>query len=1198
MARFNPNHDSIAVLTAAQLWLKRCWLEDGSVLSNERLWTEANLEELKRNFVDQPDESSDSFYVKLEQQLSDASSESKKLMAEALWALMLFQSNIHPEKKRDRINEVWSWSGDSLVDANQMLADSVLGGLASPGVAFNTLRWRELGYLIKTAIAFKREEASEREELLREPWRFAEWLASTSQQENRQFRHIIKHLAFPDSFERIAVASDERAIVAAFEQREVRSLKKWSDVQLDRALLNLRTKLATERGTSEFDFYDQDLKQKWKAQKRAWLLAWNPRKWQWETFGEDLAAVKEGRAVTRQWACSSQKPQVGDDAWVVRVGVNPRVIFAHAEIAAEPAVGEHWDRGRAQDGETHTFVDIQIDDLRDPNTTSAVPVELLTEKLGDVQNWTPQNSGIEIKAQAEAVLAELWQARLLEDPNKLERTHLPPAQRIFVFTAGNEEARAHLRDSIESAVPLEKAIRTFPAEQHSLLRELQAREGGLYAWGAIPGPQNTARWNQMSVGDWVLGVFDSTYHYVAQVTARFDNERFSRDVWQQDATGRTWNLMYFLTRPIKVSVPVSALSDYLNAGYMGFFSIGPDRLSKITRDFGSVEAFVRAKLLADFVEIPDGITRDDVINAMVAIDTGEGSEFGDSTGYDLLHEKRRYAPKRVMGLAVRRILGRTLKPSEFTGGEGSKCFRILRGLDFEIVPKQLGGFYFIRSNVESPYHDEIGSVYHFTSTVPNSSKLRDGAYVVIDRKTNDGPQLIGFGILGAAKVSSTEDGRTNYESPFLSWTPITPSRQLTSEEAAMLRSQPSYNAQHAIRPISEQLYKLLTASKDELIMSLKEVVDAFGAALIDSNLSFGDQHVELSRAFIVSLATKPLAILTGQSGSGKTQIAIKFGEWLGRDALFVAAVRPDWTGAESVFGYEDALRPLDAGRSAWNVPAILEFLLKATGDPANPYLLVLDEMNLAHVERYFADVLSGMESGQPCLPNLVRDSDGVWRQRRGHIPRLRFPDNLFIVGTVNVDETTYMFSPKVLDRANTFEFRVRSIDLIDSCKKPLQCQAGDPALARTFLTVARDSNWQAVHQFSRSEALAAHLRRLHEILFVHQYEFGHRVFYESLRFAAMHENAGDSDLKHILDRIVMQKILPRLHGSRRRLELPIRALAYYCYHLPDDIPTSSAINDFSPEAEDIGNANLPNSFDKSLRMVRSLRVNQFASYTE
>ena len=135
-------------------------------------------------------------------------------------------------------------------------------------------------------------------------------------------------------------------------------------------------------------------------------------------------------------------------------------------------------------------------------------------------------------------------------------------------------------------------------------------------------------------------------------------------------------------------------------------------------------------------------------------------------------------------------------------------------------------------------------------------------------------------------------------------------------------------------------------------------------------------------------------------------------------------------------------------------------MLRAARDPYHPYVLVLDEMNLAHVERYFADVLSGMESEQDCLPNLVREADGSWRVPVDARAKVPVPRNLFVVGTVNVDETTYMFSPKVLDRANTFEFRVETSDLDVGHEKPSRCEPGDRDLVAGFLALASDDRWQ------------------------------------------------------------------------------------------------------------------------------------------
>src|SRR5688500_7762449 len=190
-----------------------------------------------------------------------------------------------------------------------------------------------------------------------------------------------------------------------------------------------------------------------------------------------------------------------------------------------------------------------------------------------------------------------------------------------------------------------------------------------------------------------------------------------------------------------------------------------------------------------------------------------------------------------------------------------------------------------------------------------------------------------------------------------------------------------YNELHAIRPMTKKIFTRLDCTEEIKTMDLKTAAESFASALEKSYVHFGASHHALVRAFVASLATKRFAILTGLSGSGKTQIALRFGDWLGKDRLHVAPVRPDWTGAEALFGYEDALKPLAEDLPAWTVPEPLAFMLRAAADPENAYALVLDEMNLAHVERYFADVLSGMESGGECLPNLVRGQDGEWRMR-------------------------------------------------------------------------------------------------------------------------------------------------------------------------------------------------------------------------
>lgn len=380
--------------------------------------------------------------------------------------------------------------------------------------------------------------------------------------------------------------------------------------------------------------------------------------------------------------------------------------------------------------------------------------------------------------------------------------------------------------------------------------------------------------------------------------------------------------------------------------------------------------------------------------------------------------------------------------------------------------------------------------------------------------------------------------------------------------------------------------------------NLEAMADDFSAALRNAYLLLGTNHDENVRAFMASLATKRFVILTGLSGSGKTQLALRFGDWLGIDRVQVTPVRPDWTGAEALFGYEDALQPLRDGARAWFVPDALEFLLRAANDPELPYLLVLDEMNLAHVERYFADFLSGMETGQPCLPNLERGDDGHYRLISGADPKLPMPINLFVIGTVNVDETTYLFSPKVLDRANTIDFRVRTEDLEVDYHKPRSCKAAPHSLVCGLLEVSADDRFHHEKPAPGQDEFAACLRRVHRILSEYNLEFGHRVFYEATRFAAMFAATGVSGPYAALDRQMMQKILPRLHGSRRKLELALCALAAECLLSDDRAPSSLNGSRFDPLADNLLPVRMPLSFEKIQRMVRALRLNQFTSFSE
>jgi 5-methylcytosine-specific restriction endonuclease McrBC GTP-binding regulatory subunit McrB len=245
-----------------------------------------------------------------------------------------------------------------------------------------------------------------------------------------------------------------------------------------------------------------------------------------------------------------------------------------------------------------------------------------------------------------------------------------------------------------------------------------------------------------------------------------------------------------------------------------------------------------------------------------------------------------------------------------------------------------------------------------------------------------------------------------------------------------------------------------------------------------------------------------------------------------------------------------------------------------------PYFLILDEMNLSHVERYFADFLSTMESGDEI--KLYSGSDrfaeldkkGAPIQNSKPIPKeITLPKNLFIIGTVNIDETTYMFSPKVLDRANTIEFRItpEEMEVFYQNNKPLNmhalmAQGKDKAPA--FMALA-SGNDLAIDRSKLKNTFVAFF----ETLQVAGAEFGYRTATEMTMLVSYLMHFGMSETE-AYDVAIMQKLLPKLHGSRSKLNKVLPTLISLC------------------------NNKYPISLEKLERMKKNADDNGFASYAE
>jgi len=305
----------------------------------------------------------------------------------------------------------------------------------------------------------------------------------------------------------------------------------------------------------------------------------------------------------------------------------------------------------------------------------------------------------------------------------------------------------------------------------------------------------------------------------------------------------------------------------------------------------------------------------------------------------------------------------------------------------------------------------------------------------------------------------------------------------------------------------------------------------------------------------------------------------------------VVPVGADWTNREPLLGYPNAL---EDGKYVLPESGVLQLILRAEKDPERPYLLILDEMNLSHVERYFADFLSAIESGEE-----IKLHSGIksWEANGYQIPpTLTIPKNLFIIGTVNIDETTYMFSPKVLDRANVIEFRVSQEELAQFLENPADVDLDvlrnqGASMAKDFVNLAKSKDYSYSQKAILSEELLKFFNELNAV----GAEFGYRSAYEIQRFAGLSEQLAKGwEFEQIMDAAIAQKLLPKLHGSRRKLEGVLFKLGQLCIKEGD-------AEEHLKKAESIdweNNVKYPISLEKIVRMHKGLLENGFTSFAE
>ncbi len=372
------------------------------------------------------------------------------------------------------------------------------------------------------------------------------------------------------------------------------------------------------------------------------------------------------------------------------------------------------------------------------------------------------------------------------------------------------------------------------------------------------------------------------------------------------------------------------------------------------------------------------------------------------------------------------------------------------------------------------------------------------------------------------------------------------------------------------------------------------LVKEFKSKTEKAGLIFSEQI--LSR-FIASLCTKPFVILSGLSGSGKTKIAQSFVEWIceSEKQFKIVPVGADWTNREPLLGYPNGLVGDEYITPDSGVIHLLMEAVKAENE-SKPFFLILDEMNLSHVERYFADFLSIMESN-----DTIKLYTGDKRKSLDGLEiefEIGWPKNIFIIGTVNIDETTYMFSPKVLDRANVIEFRITEKEIKSFLEKPStpdlsKLTKEGVSMAERFLSIAHSET--IVKNDKLAKELVCFFKHLQPV----GAEFGYRSASEIMQLVTklkmLDKTITDNSC---LDIAIMQKLLPKLHGSRSKLVKILIALSGLCIGGIATEEFEKKFDDYYKNDFEGLSIKYPISFEKIIRMYKNVLANGFTSYAE
>lgn len=574
----------------------------------------------------------------------------------------------------------------------------------------------------------------------------------------------------------------------------------------------------------------------------------------------------------------------------------------------------------------------------------------------------------------------------------------------------------------------------------------------------------------------------------------------------------------------------------------------------------------------------NSFTREEILRAISHINNNPDLKKGrHSSTYDLVYDGKKYPPILVLSQANMLKDGNDITLDDF-GNNVEIPFKILRDSGFEIVSKK---------------DSYINNRDDFKSWVLSNLTEKSGAgHAYLASLDWLSEKFFKSGKIAKKSIFEIED--------------IDLITELHSEVKKIQRDRNSFIYNKNAPSYGERYFYSASLSKYKEFLQFKNggygvkkasekpdgnnnfEINIFQEGAGDSGLVYSH---ELIIRFTASLLTKPFVILTGLSGSGKTKLAQAFAQWICQDEsqYRIIPVGADWTNREPLLGYPNALKPEEYVKPD---SGVLDLIIQANNQPELPYFLILDEMNLSHVERYFADFLSVMESKEE-IPLFAEGT-----VENGVPSKLKVPANLFIIGTVNIDETTNMFSPKVLDRANTIEFRVTQDEMKNflSNIKDINMDAltGKGAgMAKSFLEMAASKDFATPDIAEINAALVQFFGELKKT----GAEFGYRSATEILRLIRRLTVLDPQLSTHQkTDIAIIQKLLPKLHGSRRKLCPVLETLGLFC--IAGEVKIIKDVFEKADFDFNAGNVLYPLSLEKITRMYRGAIDNGFASFAE